>query len=101
MGCPDIYYKRALQNFAHCLAAEDNDWLLARQLYEEESYSILESFILQKKEEMNEKLFFYDAGQTCQVVLNEAEEEGCDAMNASFGGLVEFEYFVGIRNDED
>lgn len=25
MGNPDIFYKRALQNLAHCLAAENND----------------------------------------------------------------------------
>lgn len=100
MGNPSIYYQRALQNFAHCLAAEDNNFLLARKMYEEESYSILESFILQKKDEMDEKLFFYDAGRTCQVVMQEAYEEGCDAMNASCGGLTEFEYFIGIREDD-
>ena len=101
MGCPDIYYKRALQNFAHCLAAEDNNWLLARQLSEEDCNVILENFILEKKDEMDEKLFFYDAGRACQVVLNEAEEEGCDAVNASCGGIVEFEYFIGIREDNE
>lgn len=99
MGCPDIYYKRALQNFAHCLAAEDNNWLLANQLHEEECNAILESFILEKKDEMDEKLFFYDAGRACQCTFDEAYEEGCDAMNASAGGVIEFEYLIGIRED--
>lgn len=99
MGCPDIYYKRALQHFAHCLAAEGNDWSLARKLYEEESNAILENFILEKKSEMDENLFFYDAGRACQITFDEACEEGCDAMNASCGGIVEFEYLIGIMND--
>lgn len=101
MGNPSIFYQRALQNFAHCLAAEDNNFLLARKMYEEESYSILENFILQKKDEIDERLFFYDAGRTCQVVMQEAYEEGCDAMNASAAGLNEFDYFIGLTCDED
>jgi hypothetical protein len=101
MGNPHVFYKRALQNFAHCLAAEDNNFSLARKLYEEESDEVLEDFILKKKNEINAKLFFYDAGQTCQVVMQEADEEGCDALNASCGGLTEFEYFIGIREDDD
>ena len=100
MGCPDIYYKRALQNFAHCLAVEDNDYLLASQLHEEECNAILENFILEKKDEMDENLFFYDAGRACQVTFDEAYEEGCDSMNASCGGIIEFEYFIGIRSDD-
>lgn len=101
MGCPDIYYKRALQNFAHCLAAENDNWSLALKLYEEESESVLESFILERKNEMDEKHFFYDAGRTCQVIFHEAYEEGCDAMNASCGGVYGFECFIGLRDDED
>lgn len=61
MGNPSIFYKRALQNFAHCLAAEDNNFSLAKKLYKEESNEILEDFILQKKNKVDEKLFFYDA----------------------------------------
>lgn len=101
MGNPSIYYKRSLQNFAHCLAAEDNNFSLAKKLYEEESEEVLEDFILQKKDEIDEKLFFYDAGRTCQVVIQEAYEEGCDALNASIGGLNEFEYFIGICEDDE
>ena len=101
MGCPDIYYKRALQNFAHCLAAEDDNFSLAKKLYEEKSESVLEDFILKRKNEMDLRLFFYDAGQTRQVVFNEAYEEGCDAMNASMAGINEFDYFIGLIDEED
>ena len=101
MGNPYIFYKRALQNFAHCLAAEENNFSLAKKLYKEESDEVLEDFILKKKNEINEKLFFYDAGRTCQVVMQEADEEGCDALNASCGGITEFEYFIGIQEDDD
>lgn len=101
MGNPRVFYKRALQNFAYCLAAEDDNFKLARQLYKEESEEVLEDFILKRKNEMDEKLFFYDAGRTSQVVMQEAYEEGCDAMNASCGGLNEFDYFIGLTGDED
>lgn len=101
MGNPDIYYKRALQNFAHCLAAEDNKWSLAKKLYEEESEEVLEEYILKRKSEMDERLFFYDAGRTCQVIFHEAYEEGCDPLNASIGGINGFNYFIGLEEDDN
>ena len=101
MGNPDIYYKRALQNFAHCLAAEEDKWSLAKQLYEEESEKVLEEYILKRKAEMDERLFFYDAGRTCQVIFHEASEEGCDPMNASIGGINGFNYFIGLEKDDE
>lgn len=101
MGNPDIYYKRALQNFAHCLAAEEDKWSLAKQLYEEESEEVLEEYILKRKAEMDEHLFFYDAGRTCQVVFHEAYEEGCDPLNASICGINGFNYFIGLEDDNE
>ena len=101
MGNPSIFYKRALQNFAHCLAAEENQWALAKKLYEEESEEVLEEYILKRKSEMDEQLFFYDAGRTCQVIFHEAYEEGCDAMNASCGGIGEFNSFIGLKSEEE
>lgn len=101
MGNPNIFYKRALQNFAYCLASEENKWTLARQLYEEESEEVLEEYILKRKSEMDTLLFFFDAGRACQVIFHEATEEGCDAMNASCGGIGEFTSFIGLEADEE
>ena len=101
MGNPHIYYKRALQNFAHCLAAEEDKWSLAKKLYEEDSEEALEEYILKRKSEMDERLFFYDAGRTCQVIFHEAYEEGCDPMNASCGGISEFNIFIGLEPEEE
>jgi hypothetical protein len=100
MGNPSVYYKRALQYLAHCLAFEDGNFNLAKELYFEESEERLERFILEKKLQYDERLFFYNAGRACQVTFDEAHEEGCDAMNASIGGVVEFEYLIGIREDD-
>ena len=100
MGCPHIYYKRALQYFAHALAYME-DTKLAKELFEETSEKKLENFILLKKEQMKEKEFYYDAGRTSQCVLEEADEECNDAFNAAIGGLNEFEYFIGIQEVED
>lgn len=97
MGCPHMYYKRALQYFAHALAYME-DSKLAKELYEETSEEKLETFILHKKEQIDEKLFYYDAGGAAQCVIEEACEEGCDPLNASFGGIAEFENFIGFED---
>lgn len=101
MGNPNTYYKKVLRYFAYCLASENEDWLLARQMEEEKSNVILENFIMEKKNEMDEKLFYYDAGRACQIVLDEAWEENCDAANASLGGIYRFECFIGVKGDDD
>lgn len=92
MGCPSIYYKRALQCFAHALVYME-DSKLAKELSEEK----LEKFILEKKKTCNEKQFYYDAGRTSEYVLNEADEDGCDAFNACIGGINMFNSFIGLK----
>ena len=100
MGCPQIYYKRALQCFAHVLVyMEDNK--LAKELLEEKSEDKLEKFILKKKKTCNEEQFDYDAGRTSEYVLNEADKDGCDAFNACIGGLNMFDSFIGLEDDAD
>jgi hypothetical protein len=101
MGNPSIFYKRALQNFAHCLAAEENKWALAKQMYTEECEETLEEYIMKRKSEMDERQFYYDAGRACQVIFHEAMEEGCDAMNASCGGVSEFASFIGLEDEDE
>ncbi len=98
MGCPDIYYIRALQSLAHCFAYNNGNVKLARKLSNETSKKRLEDFILLQKEHMEEKQFYYHAGRASQYVLEEAEREGVDSMNASCGGIFEFECFLGIRS---
>ena len=100
MGCPSIYYKRALQCFAHALVYME-DSKLAKELSEEKSEDKLEKFILEKKKTCNEKQFYYDVGRTAEYVLNEADEEGCDAFNACIGGLNMFDNFIGLEDDGD
>ena len=100
MGCPSIYYKRALQCFAHALVYME-DKKLAKELSEEKSEEKLETFILDKKKIYNWKRFYYDAGRTVEYVLNEADEEGCDAFNACIGGLNMFDSFIGLEDDTD
>ena len=100
MGCPSIYYKRALQCFAHALVYME-DSKLAKELSEEKSEEKLEAFILDKKKTYGEKQFYYDAGRIAECVLNEADKEGCDALNACIGGLYDFECFIGLEDDTD
>ena len=100
MGCPSIYYKRALQCFASALVYME-DSKLAKELLEEKSEEKLETFVLNKKKICNEKQFYYDVGRTSEYVLNEASKEGCDAFNACIGGLNMFDNFIGLEDDTD
>ena len=98
MGCPSIYYKRVLQCFSHALVYTENK-NLAKELLNEKSVEKLETFILDKKKSINEKQFYYNAGRATEYVLNEADEEGCDAFNACIGGLGMFDNFIGLEDD--
>lgn len=100
MGCPDFYYKRALQYLSYNLTCFD-DMKSAKELLGEESEEKLEHFLLDKKNQINEKQFYYNAGIAWHEVLDEARNTGNDALNASIGGLTEFEYFIGIQEDDE
>lgn len=97
MGCPSIYYKRALQCFSHALVYIDNR-NLAKELLNEKSVEKLETFILDKKKNLNEKQFYYNAGRATEYVLNEIDEDGIDAFNACINGLNMFENFIGMED---
>ena len=100
MGCPSIYYKRALQCFAHALVYME-DKKLAKELLEEKSEDRLEKYILEKKKTCNEKQFYYDAGRATEYVLNEIDDDGIDAFNTCITGLNMFDIFIGLEDDTD
>lgn len=97
MGSPSTYYKQLLQNFVCYLAVEEDDFILARQLLDENSVEKLENYITGKKDQFSKELFYYDAGMVSQLILDNADKVGCDAFNAAAGGVAEFEYFIGLK----
>lgn len=100
MGSTRYYYERLLQCLAHCLAFDENI-KLAKELEQETDIQKLEEYILNKKKTISEKEFFYNAGRTCQGVFDDAMETGVDALNASCGGIAEFEDFIGLEPYDD
>lgn len=101
MGNPSWYYKKCLQNFAHALVFMENP-KLAKEISKEISEEKLENFIMEQKSKMDEKHFYFSAGEACRFTLDDADRyEGNDAFNACIGGCCEFEYFLGLREDED
>jgi hypothetical protein len=96
MGCPHIYYLRALQMLAHALAY-DTSVKLAKDLSDEIDIEKLEKYILSRKAEFSDKEFYYAAGRAAQCVIEEAYAEGCDPLNASMSGIAEFEDFIGLE----
>ena len=95
MGVPKWHYIRALQNFAHALSYNDSV-KKARQLNEETSEEVLKQFILEKKEEISDKEFYYLAGRATQCTIEEAYEMGVDSLNAAAGGIGMFEEFIEL-----
>ena len=97
MGCPDIYYLKALQYFAHCLNFSSNRDK-AKELSQSNNIITLEKEILDCKNKMNTNYFFFDAGRVFEKVLTEADEnDGCDGLNACLGGLNRFQKFIGVK----
>ena len=97
MGIPEIHYKRALQAFAHALAFEVKDYKLAKELVEEQDNMRLEEYILHMKEKIFSKTFYYLAGRATQLMIDEAEVMGIDALNAAACGIGLFEDFINIE----
>lgn len=100
MGNPFRYYKKCLQQFARILAFDDSN-VKADTMLEENSEEKLESYINSRKPLMDEKRFCFLAGNAAQMVLDAAYNEGCDALNASFGGIGAFEDFIGVGEDDE
>lgn len=94
MGCPERYYKEALQKFAHSLWFDSNK-KKAKQLVDEESIKELKDAIRTQKENANMIDFVFDAGISAGMVLESADRDGgCDGFNACLGGLSDFEDFI-------
>lgn len=92
MGCPDIYYKNALLIFLK---------FLGKNISKSKNIRELEFDILLEKEIISENFFYYEAGRACQEVLTEVlKYDGCDALNACIGGLILFEDFLKLENNE-
>ena len=96
MGCPHVYYIRALQMLAHALAYNENP-KLAKELSEEQDIEKLKEYILLRKTELPVQNFYYAVGGAAQCTINEAYEEGCDPLNASIAGINLFENFIGLE----
>ena len=94
VGCPERYYREALQKFAHSLYFDSNK-KKARQLSDEELIKELEDAIRTQKENTNIIDFVFDAGISAGMVLESADRDGgCDGFNACLGGLSDFEDFI-------
>ena len=100
MGCPHIYYIRALQMLAHALAY-NTSVKLAKELSEEQDIEKLKEYILARKTELPAQNFYYAAGGAAQATIEEAYEEGCDPLNASIGGINLFEDFIGLEDYDE
>ena len=103
MGNPDLYYKRMLQAFAHGLLVHiQDDMTLAAKWEEEKSVEKLEEFIIELKNQVDNNRFFFEAGIAAQFVISEVVYNRLNNdLNACIGGFAEFQYFLGIDEEEE
>ena len=92
MGSPSEWYKLSLQYFAHGLSGKISNF---QTLSEEE----LEAYITEKGSQVNEKIFYYKAGNAATKMCLDAYETGSDALTAAAGGLLQFEDFIGLEDE--
>lgn len=103
MGCPEKYYKRALQKLIYNLTYNE-DREKAIKILEENNEDVLEKEVIKLKNKTVDIQFYYEAGKAFQSILEDTlKNDGNDGFNACIGGLIEFNIFIGIeeRDTED
>jgi len=101
MGCPSLYYKKALQAFAHSLNYV-GDHNKAREMFCEEDTNVLENEIMSHKNKLPDNRFYFDAGKASEYVLNASDKnDGCDGFNACLGGLYDFESWLELIDEDE
>ena len=94
MGNPSLYYRKALQQFAHNLLI-GVDVNKAAQMTNEKSIEKLEYEIKERRKNIDDADFAFNAGIVAgALVICADRDDGCDGFNACLGGISEFEEFV-------
>ena len=98
MGCPDVYYKEAMQQGCYArLIFKDKE--RAKSLKREQNIGILEKAI----EELNDgsPSFYFDMGMAAGALYQDVyDNEGTDGFNACLGGISMFETLVKGEEDD-
>ena len=94
MGNPSLYYRKALQQFAHNLLIRV-DVNKAAQMMNEKSIEKLEYEIKERRKNIDDVDFAFNAGIVAgALVICADRDDGCDGFNACLGGLNDFEDFI-------
>lgn len=94
MGNPYAWYKSSLEYLAHLLTDNSRNIKIFENMSQEE----LERYIGEHRRQISDKCFYYRAGIAAAYMIDDADKCGCDALNASAGGLAQFEEFIGIED---
>ena len=95
MGSPYVWYKVALKYFAYMLSDDVDNFDFFQNMSKEE----LEARITERRSQISENKFYYYAGMATEKACSDAYECGCDALNASICGLMQFEEFIGLEGE--
>lgn len=100
MGCPGYYFEEALRNFAY-IRNTMTDKTKADYLYNDASIEEVKAELKKQKDSLkkeDEPEHYFDAGVAYKITMDEAEEDGIDAVNAALGGTSQFIAFVFGKN---
>lgn len=86
MGCPENYYKKALQNLVRMFGSTESDYSLKNKPLNE-----LENIIREKKKSMKKKTFYYGAGFTAGLIFERYYEND---QYACTDGIDRYEEFI-------
>lgn len=104
MGSPTVWYKAALQNFAYLLLVESinssTQCMSISESVDKMSIEELETTIRNESKNICTEKFFFNAGIAMAQMIEEADKCGCGSLNASAGGAIDFQSFIGLYDDE-
>ena len=94
MSYSNVYYKESLTVFAYSIARITGVQIESDLFDSEEK---MENFINEGKSILSISQFFYEAGRTCEFILNKAnKQDDYDKYKAYIEGLYQFESFIGL-----
>lgn len=91
MGCPERYYKQALQELA-CKVCDSNK---RKSIIETNDTDTLERIVSGLKDISEDKDFYFEAGVVFNsIFVRVSVSGGNDVTNACASGLIDFEDFI-------
>lgn len=98
MGNVAYWYKKTLQSFAQAITDDEDEQIPESTL---ESEELLESFIRERRKNINIKEFYFNAGVVTDQIVSETATMGNDSINAAMFALCSFMVFIDLVDEDE